>query len=728
LFAISFCRKTGSIELYVSADAGENATGSLLQPFPTIPEAVNALREMRKMGNDNPATIYLREGRHLLTSTLVLGLDDGDAAAQKVESEVGGGTLPTPFLTFAAYPGESPVISSGIPVEGWQQLNDYPADLPGVSHGKVWVTDIPRGIDKCYTLYDAHGRLKRARAVGFVPTKMGDRKTVYFPKGKLKNWDNLEDVELNIRPSRAWMINMLPLESVDEKNGLAKTKVSATYEMGELAHWVHTNDGFSAWVENTMEALDEAGEWVIDSKKGKIYLWPAHPDENGAPEGILAPTLSELIRVEGEIDYDGATDVPVRGIAFSGITFSHADRWAWTQDEGRVGWGMQHDWDMCDRPTALLRFRGAENCQVSNCSFKNSGGSAVRFDLYAQHNKVENCEICHLGEAGILLSGYGPGTKDVNLHNDVVNNHIHHFSEITWHSPAIWAWQSGYNHIAHNYIHHSGYAGILVTNRVEPDRKLNGEGGRTVRHQEIDRDVIKNVQENYESWKQREKYNHSRHNVVENNEITHCVQLLSDGNCIYISGAGTGNIVRYNYLHDNLEHSMPAPIRCDDDQHETLIYGNVIYNNFSFSAGIASKGVNDIVNNVIAKPQVVPKSGYLSFEWVPVSGSKVQHNIIISHPDGGIANNERPRNGQTENLPNIELTEMDSNLYYNPVDSHWMDAHFARMRKVGKETMSVFADPMFIDPDNGNFGFKKGSPAIALGIEPLDVSRMGLEK
>ena len=134
----------------------------------------------------------------------------------------------------------------------------------------------------------------------------------------------------------------------------------------------------------------------------------------------------------------------------------------------------------------------------------NSGGSGVRFDLHAQKNRVADCEFAHLGEAGILLAGYGPGTKDVNHHNEIINNHIHHFSEITWHSPGIWAWQSGYNQIAHNFIHHSGYAGILITNRVEPDRTLNGEGGRTVRHHEIPAEVIKNTEETYENWKVRE--------------------------------------------------------------------------------------------------------------------------------------------------------------------------------------------------------------------------------
>ena len=730
LVAFSACKTNEPIKLYVSVEGNDNANGSLSEPFATIPKAVAAVRELREEGNTKPATIFIREGRHQLNETLVLGLEDGRNSIKETKelTEVGASeSLSEAYLTFAAYPNEQPIISGGVPVTEWELVSTDLPGLPKNAKGKVWAAKLPEGLDKFYTLYDAEGRLNRARATGFLPTKMGDKNTLYFPEGSLKNWDNLEDVELNIRPSRAWMINMLPLASVDEENGIAKTKVSATYEMGELAHWVHKRDGNSAWIENTMDALDEPGEWVINSKTRMLYLWPKNPASDGAPQDILAPSTSELIRVEGVIDYDGATDIPVRGITFSGITFSHGDRRAWTSEEDRLGWGMQHDWDLFDRPTAMLRFRGAENCQVLNCKFVNAGGTGVRFDLYAQQNKVENCEFAYLGEAGILFAGYGPGTKDVNHHNDIVNNHIHHFSEITWHSPGIWAWQSGSNHIANNYLHNSGYAAVLITNRVEPDRKLNGEGGRTVRHHEISKEVIENTKEDYESWKEREKYNHSRYNIVEYNEITNSVELLSDGNCIYVSGAGTGNIIRYNFLHDNLELSMPAPIRCDDDQHETLIYGNVLYNNYAFSAGIASKGVNDIINNFIVAPRVAPRFGYISFEWVPVTGSKVHHNIIISHLDGGNAYAERPKKDQVTNLPNLSQTEMDGNLYFNPTNSTWMDEHFTRMHAIGNEKESLFGDPMFIDVENGNFGFKEGSPALKLGIESLDVSKMGLK-
>ncbi|QDV26383.1 putative glycoside hydrolase [Aureliella helgolandensis] len=724
-------------DIYVSVGGHAQADGSATKPYGTIPDAVNAVRALRKSGNTAPAVIYLREGRHQLNQVLVLGLEDGNPISSKsiaFEKYGAGETSEADYLTFAAYPGERPIVSGAMPVTGWKRLESAPAELSTQAVGRVWVADMPAGLGRFQCLFDGRGRLRRARGAGFAYTKPGNQRTLHFPAGALKAWDNLEDVEIQVRPGRPWVINMLPLESVDEVSGTATTGVSATYGMSPLPGWVHNPSGATVWVENTLTALDEPGEWVVNTRTRKIYLWPSDPAADGSPHGILAPTTSELIRVEGTIDYDGPKDTPVRGIAFSGLTFTHADRLAWTNDENRLGWGLQHDWDMFDRPTAMLRFRGAEECRVTSCRFLYSGGSGVRMDLHAQRNRVEDCEFAHLGEAGILLAGYGPGTKDVNHHNSIINNYIHHFSEITWHSPGFWAWQSGHNRISHNELHHSGYAAVLITTRVNPSRdgggaNLDGEGARTVRRHEIT-PKENQARNGYEDWRNREKYIHSRHNLVEYNEISHSVQLLSDGNGIYVSGAGTGNIVRYNYLHDNQAHSLPAAIRCDDDQHDTLIYGNVLYKNHGFSASIASKGVNDIINNFIVDPVAVPRWGYLSFEWVPVTGSKVHRNIIISHPEGGNAYAARPRGGTRDGGegPKLEQTDMDSNLYFHPTDPAWMDERLSKMRAIGKEKASLLGDPLFTDPAAGDFSFQPGSPALQLGIEPLDVSQMGRKK
>ncbi|MFC1760852.1 right-handed parallel beta-helix repeat-containing protein [Planctomycetota bacterium] len=712
-------------DIYVSVDGGAQADGSLAKPYGSLPDAVEAVRALRKAGDTEPAVIRLRGGRYQLNQTLVLGRKDGvSAEVEKTDlDEYGAGPVSGPArLTIAAYPGETPVLSAGVPVTGWSLPKATPPGLPAIAAGKVWVADMPEGLERFYTLYDDRGRLNRARDAGFLPTKNGTATTLHFPEGRLKNWDNIEDVEIQVRAGRAYTIVMVPLESVDEENSVASTAVSTRGRMTKLERWVHGADA-SVWVENILEALDEPGEWVVDTKKRKIYLWPSDPDSDGSPRGILAPRLTELVRVEGLIDVDGPKDIPVRGIEFSGLTFTHGDRWAWTNAEGRLGRGLQHDWEMYDRSTAMLRFRGAEDCRTINCNFVNAGSTGVRFDLHAQRNRVVDCEFGHLGEAGILMVGYAPGDKDVNHHNDIMNNHIHHFSEISWSSPGFWAWQSGHNHIAHNYIHHSGYSAVLISTRA-------GRGGRNGQEAGLVDDMTTTPKHNAQtpaSWLRKSRYIHTRHNLLEYNEITDCVQLLSDGNGIYVSGAGVGNIVRYNYLHDSLKHSLPAAIRCDDDQHDTLIYGNVLYNNYGFSAGIVCKGVNDVINNFIVAPAGVPRGGYITFAWIPAKGARIQRNIIMSHPEGGKAFGVKIRKGTPEGKgPRVEETDMDANLYYHATDSSWMDEHLLKMQALGKEKTSLVGDPLFVDAEGGDFSFRPGSPALALGIEPLDVSKMGL--
>jgi len=86
-----------------------HANGSISKPFATIPKAVEAVRELRKKGNANPATIYLREGRHQLNQTLVLGVEDGlpPATESTAAEQYGAGRSKAPaHLTFATRKSE----------------------------------------------------------------------------------------------------------------------------------------------------------------------------------------------------------------------------------------------------------------------------------------------------------------------------------------------------------------------------------------------------------------------------------------------------------------------------------------------------------------------------------------------------------------------------------------------------------------------------------------------
>ena len=427
----------GAAEFYVSPSGRDGNAGTKAQPFQTLQRARDEVRKLIAAGLKSNVTVWVRGGIYTLSEPLVLGLADSGSSRFSI--------------TYAAAPGEEPVLSGGVRIEGWKELESTPVELQVPARGKVWVADVPDSLGRFYSLYDAQGHLPRARCDGFVPDDPPipdpakgsiDMHDLYFPRGALRNWDNLDDVEIVIRPSIKWTMNILALESVDESARVARTKLPASYPLRGIPRETYK----TAWVENVLEGLDQPGEWVLNTHTRKLYLWP----RGEKPEGILAPRVRELVRIEGKVDAKGPADTPVKNVILRGLTFAHADRDLWV--EGDIG--IQHDWEMLDKPNALVRLRAAENCVVEQCRFRDSGGNAIRLDLHAQKNRIESNEIRYMGQGGIMLIGYGPGTKDVNQRNQILNNHIHHSGLIYWHSHAVVIWQSGDNRVANNYIHH----------------------------------------------------------------------------------------------------------------------------------------------------------------------------------------------------------------------------------------------------------------------------------
>ncbi|MCZ6632682.1 MAG: right-handed parallel beta-helix repeat-containing protein, partial [bacterium] len=431
----------------------------------------------------------------------------------------------------------------------------------------------------------------------------------------------------------------------------------------------------------------------------------------------------EFIRISGHIDYDGPADTPVRHIHFQGLTFTHGERDTW--DENHKGWGIQHDWELFDRDSALLRFRGAEDCSVEACRFSNSGGTALRLDLHCQRIRIANNLIDYMGSMGILLCGYGPGTKDVNKNNEIVNNLIHHTGEVIWHGHAIFVWQSGSNRMANNCIHHCarkaiGLCGVRITILENRDHTFD-EAAHTIRWHEIDK-AIAPEGANFDRFM---PFLHARDNIVEDNEIYRVLEKIGDGSALNVSGAAEGNLIRRNYAHHIAVHTASSVMRVDDWQRGTTFVDNIIY--MCNLGGITRKNFNHIENNMLID---VRMEGYLRFASYPDEkagyGSRIQRNIFYeSGPD---VTYYKPAYLASPDVSLPKHCEADHNLFYCAGDPTYSETHIKDMQKDGIEQHSISADPLFEDLENADFRLKPDSPALNLGFQPIDMSCIGLTR
>ena len=738
------------VQIYVSPSGDDRSAGTETAPVQTILRAQELVRE-EKIRTTGDIHVYLRDGLYFIGKTIVFGLEDGGS--------------PGRTITWAAYPGEKPVLSSGLKITGWKKAGNL-RRLPPAARGKVYEAAFPEGLEVPRSLFEGDVMLPRSQSTGFKSRvdafnrdgqgHLRSLKVMYVnERAELKNWENIQDMELVIRPWCLWTMNNLPIESVNLKERSITTRVNSTYFL--------TDERFNrfpeehAWIENLLEGMTKPGTWSINSKQGKIYYWPA----GGVPgENVVIPLLQEFIRVEGFNDIPGREDIPVRNLVFRGLTFKHNDRYIFTNEDS----GIQHDWELFDSDNAFFRFRGAEDCVLEECEFTAGGGVGIRLDLYCRNITVRNNFIHHIGRTGIFLGGYGMGTKDVNTRNIITNNRIRDAARLYWHSGGIVLTQSSENLISHNEISQMPYTGMILTgyrpwfmhesiknflDGKEPLRFYNWDGGpseywlgmwvrenaRSVRWHEIGEPLTGPGGSPVTPWDNMDNFrivasyfnmNHNRQNLIEYNEIYDVMRVLGDGNGIYISDAGYFNVIRHNFIHSSPT-AWGAGIRTDALQMATAVTGNIVW---KFSAGIASSANNMAFNNIVASCRDMGLSEepgkHLDFYFD-------YRSTTSQFPDGYVMRNVIWHDGLGK--PSFRLNIEGGQKPRNVVDHnfYFWEGHQAEMkellstfRELGIDPNGMITDPMFVDPENGDFSIDPASPLLRSGFVPIDQGRMGL--
>jgi hypothetical protein len=74
-----------------------------------------------------------------------------------------------------------------------------------------------------------------------------------------------------------------------------------------------------------------------------------------------------------------------------------------------------------------------------------------------------------------------------------------------------------------------------------------------------------------------------------------------------------------------------------------------------------------------------------------------------------------------------DVCAFDDKLYWNASGKPVLfgPKDLAAWQAAGKDKRSLIADPLFVDPEKGDFRLRPGSPATQIGFEPWDFTLIG---
>jgi len=242
---------------------------------------------------------------------------------------------------------------------------------------------------------------------------------------------------------------------------------------------------------------------------------------------------------------------------------------------------------------------------------------------------------------------------------------------------------------------------------MKPDINFD-EASRTIRWNEISSSIDSSLlpQDRYLP------YLHARNNLVEHNRAERTLLKLNDGSSINISGAGSGNLIRYNYLFE-----CRGGIRMDDWQNGTIIRSNIIHE----SGGITHKGVNTVENNMLINcPRAFHFRAYPQQTFVPKSD--IRRNIIYSTSEGFVPNSVFKWGKMSVHKAGIKPIPYEYNMDYNVYWFPGAPGDLELKRSNGIEEHGVVMDPRFKDLEGKDFHIENRKLIGAVGFVEFDVS------
>ena len=440
-------------DFYVSVKGDDHWSGTLAEPneaktdgpFLTIQRAQQAVRELkvkiylpkgtpiekRWIGTSHPfgtgkdILVYIRGGNYSLNNPLVFRPLDG---GERIETNLPTGAfeyhkLKDHYVTYAAYPGEKPVMSGGTPVTGWK------------NNGKIWTAKFDADTAAMLVVNGKRQILARTPNEGyFVPPAISKSTgEFYFKKGELKSWKEMDGNRIIML--LRWHTGINTVVKVDEKTGVATFKTPQDGVVIVPPRY---------YVENVKELLDVPGEWFFDKKLKEINYIPANGIGDPNQANIEVPIINQLVDVRGK------NGQPVRNLRFYGLIFEGAIT---GKSVNKINTdGVDGETGVLETPAAsnsAVSFEFAHACEFVDGEIRSCNGTGISVKQGCYQTQILRNRFETLDNGGISVIGAAnPGNgKEIIRETTISYNELYDCGGIN-----IIANNTLMTTISHNYL------------------------------------------------------------------------------------------------------------------------------------------------------------------------------------------------------------------------------------------------------------------------------------
>ncbi|MGC9260357.1 MAG: right-handed parallel beta-helix repeat-containing protein [Phycisphaerae bacterium] len=691
---------------FVAPDGHDTATGQANRPWRTLAGASNAIRKLEAAGRVPPGgiTVIMHSGTYYLQTPLILhSWNSGSAAAP---------------IRYVAAAGENVVVSGGTPLRlRWRAWKHgiMRAQVPaGFKTDQLWVN----GQKQILARYPAYNPHSTAAYHGYIRD--------IFNKSYAGRWAHimvrLEAIHKHISESyytRQWppeyeghlfawpaaaAINSRYWRTWKHPDG-GIIHVLHPFKWGSLDFQIRRINGqlmlvggwqtnrpvgnlpTTGYFENFRCYLTKPGEWYLDRTSSTLYFYP--------PKGLnLTSARVEAAHLRSLVKFEGSPGQPVRYITFRGITFEHTLRTFMRTREPI----MRSDWAIYRG--GAIPFDGAEHCGLIDCTLEQLGGNAIFLSNYNRNVAVRGCLIKDIGANGVCFVGNpeaaqvpqywaihipfnrmnlspGPKTNDFPKHCVVSDCLIHNTGQIEYQSAGVEIDLAQDITVRHCSIYHTPRAGINIGDGCW--------GGDVIEYCDVFNTVLHTGDNgSFNAWGRDRYWGHKARNIE--------AMVKTHPNLPFL------DVIKPIILRDNrwsCNHGWDIDL--DDGCSNYRIY-----NNLCLSGGLKNReGFGRVVrNNVILNNTFYPQV------WFTDCGEQFSHNIVMK-PYNFVLD---PRNWVKFENYNLFPTQ----------------AILRREQSLGADSDSVAGNPDFINPGQGDYDVRAGSPAFRIGFHNFPMNEFGV--